>query len=209
MKENVKLFGCSSTLTKKLQEKYEIECHGRGTGFDLHRVFEENYLIKFVSGHKFVINIAKLNPKSLVEYTKAEAEESIFINCLAVVRISEEILRMNSDAEVIIIGSESGEKGSYDTCYFLGKAALDSYVRERRVGERQKLVLVAPSTIEDSSMTESRKDRERLEIYRQQHPKKRFLMMKEVAEIIYYIFESSNFITNQTIRLNGGKFARM
>jgi len=157
----------------------------------------------------YVLNIAKLNPKNITEYSLNEAIESINLNCLSVVRIAEEILNINSRAQIIIMGSESGKKGSYDTCYFLAKAALNKYVEERRVGVNQRLIVLSPCTIQDSMMTESRTDKDLLEKYKNKHPKLRFLNMEEVALCIKQIFSMSIFVTNQIISVDGGKFARM
>lgn len=210
MKEKLTLFGCSSRLSDELLKNFDLVCHGRFTGFDLDRVFEKYYLDKFIQGGgRYVINIAKLNPTSMSEYSKKGATESLYINCIALIRIAEEILNTYEDSEIVIIGSESGQKGSYDMCYFLGKSAIESYVRERRVGPKQRLIAIAPSTIEDSNMTKARTDQDRLNQYRIEHPRGRFLSMKELAHTIEQVFESTIYLTNQTIQLNGGKFSRM
>jgi NAD(P)-dependent dehydrogenase (short-subunit alcohol dehydrogenase family) len=127
-----------------------------------------------------------------------------------VVLVSEYILNNNTGARIVIIGSESGKKGSFDTVYFLSKCALRGYVRERKVGENQQIVLISPSTIEDSRMTQNRKDLDRLNSYKSSHPKKRFLYMEEIAKLLAsLLLEQTSYITNCEIEINGGKFARM
>ncbi len=206
----VTVFGSSSTLTGELQKIFKTKCYGRSEGFDLGKVFESGYLCSFMhESSKFIINIGLLRSKQILNCTRYEAEESMYVNCLAVIRMCEEILDRIEDAEIVIIGSESGTKGSFDTCYFLANAAINSYVRERKVSKLQRLLVVAPSTIEDSNMTKARTDLDRLEIYRTQHPKGRFLRMSELAELIALVFDSSVYFTNDVIEFNGGKLARM
>ena len=46
--------------------------------------------------------------------------------------------------------------------------------------------------------------------YENQHPKKRFLSMKELAQIISAIINlDTTYLTNTEIEFNGGKFSRM
>ena len=151
-----------------------------------------------------------LQKKRITDQTKEDISNSFFTNCISIVLLCEKLLSINSNARIIIISSESGLKGSFDETYFLSKSALNRYVEERSVGTNQQLVSISPSTIEDSNMTIARKDKERLEQYKSMHPKKRFLSMVEVANLINYLFDdNSKYICNENININGGKFARM
>lgn len=159
----------------------------------------------------YIINYGLLYSKTLLEQSNQEIADSLGTNLISVVRISEIILKENPRAKVYLIGSESGQKGSYDTTYFLAKAALRAYVRERRINSPlQQLLLFSPSTIIDAGMTLMRADRGRINEYAESNPKKRLLSCAEVANIIVnYLSDDFSYITNSEIEINGGKFARM
>jgi short-subunit dehydrogenase len=158
----------------------------------------------------YCINIGLLIGKSILEIDREDVVSSLLVNLVSVIEIAEYVLNKNPKARILIVGSESGAKGSYDTTYFLSKAAIRQYVLERRVAVEQQLLLVSPSTISDGAMTLRRLDHDRLEMYRKAHPKKRFLKMSELAHLIKSVFmENHPFLCNEEISLNGGKFARL
>ena len=210
-KQKVVLIGASSNLKFELEEYCDVIGFGRNEiegwdlinniSFCLHQIpIDEIY---------YCINLGMLIPKFINEINDADEFAALRINMTAPVRLCEFILANNPNSRILIIGSESGEKGSFDTLYFLAKAALSAYVRERKVGVNQQILMLSPSTIGDSNMTSSRKDLDRLKKYKKQHPKKRFLNMSEVALTIDKVFlESTLYLCNEEIRLNGGKFAR-
>ncbi len=209
------LIGNSSKLKNSLEELgHKIFSFGRLTKvqFDLNNNFETNFFDNIPTDKScYVINVGLLNNLNINNYSEQKAWESINVNCIGIVRLCEYILTNNSSARIIIIGSESGKKGSYDTIYFLAKAALRAYVKERFLSSPdQQLLIISPSTIKDGSMTLKRKDKDRLKNYQKSHPKKRFLFMKELASYISSIFQiDSSYLTNTEIELNGGKFSRM
>ena len=212
---DIVLFGCSSKLTDELQKVgHKVDSFGRKTEvqLDIRKNFENNFFQHIpINNSCYVINIGLLNNKNIIDYSEEEAWESINVNCIGIIRLSEYILRNNPSARIIIIGSESGKKGSFDTLYFLAKSALNAYVKERYLNSpKQQLLIISPSTINDGGMTVRRKDKKRLEQYKLNHPKKRFLRMRELADIVSSILEmESSYLTNTEIELNGGKFSRM
>lgn len=158
----------------------------------------------------YIFTIGLLQPKSILMQSEEEIIKSMKVNALYIVKCCEYLFKTNANARVFIIGSESGRKGSFDTSYFLSKSMLRAYVRQRRVDENQQLLLISPSTIEDSSMTMDRTDYETLEKYRKQHPKKRFLYMQELTLYLTdIILNPSTYMSNVEIEINGGKFCRM
>ena len=159
----------------------------------------------------YLISLGILYPKRILQQSYSERTLSINVNLLAPVLISEMLLKKNKKARIVIIGSESGSKGSFDTTYFLSKAALVSYVRERKVSHaEQSLNLISPSTISDSSMTKNRNDLMELTKTFKFLPKKRALYSSEVANIIVFLINGGDsYISNEEIAVNGGKFARM
>ena len=212
---NIILVGSSSILNNKLKVLgHTISSFGRNTTpkFDLTESFIESYYEVIPLDEKnYVINVGVLNKMNILDYSKEQAWSSINVNCLSIVRLCEYILKYNEYARIIIVGSESGRKGSYDTVYFLAKAAIRAYVRQRYLFyPDQQLILVSPSTIIDGGMTQRRKDKDRLDEYQYQHPKKKFLNMKDLAEMISSIINLNNtYLTNTEIEFNGGKFSRM
>lgn len=212
---NIILVGSSSSLKNNLKNfGHTISSFGRNTSpkFDLSDSFRKSiYKAIPLNETIYVINVGILNNMNILDYNEEEAWGSINVNCLAIVKLCEYILKHNVSARIIIIGSESGRKGSYDTVYFLAKSAIRAYVRQRYLFHPdQQLLLVSPSTIIDGGMTKRRKDTHRLAEYENQHPKKRFLSMKELAQIISAIINlDTTYLTNTEIEFNGGKFSRM
>ena len=135
----------------------------------------------------------------------------ISINLLSVVKICEVALQHNKKVKIIILGSESGIKGSFDIVYSLTKAAIHKYVEERKIKyPEQQLICLAPSTIIDSHMTIKRKDKRNIQKSIINNPKKRGILSKEISNLIYTLFyEQTDYISNTVIRIDGGKFARM
>lgn len=220
MKTKICIIGSSSTISKELinlidKDENEIITIGRNPS-------DTTYLnIDFSSAHKldnipldcerYVITLGYLLPKKITEQTSEESLNSIAINLLFPVRLIEKILEVNKKARIIVLGSESGFKGSFDTSYFIAKAGLSSYVREKYVKyPEQQLVMVAPSVILDSRMTQERDDLEQVVERAKDLPKQRYLMSKEVAEAIYFLlYIDKGYINNEILNINGGKFARM
>ena len=94
----------------------------------------------------------------MAQQTFAETATSLAVNLTSVVRICEHLLTNNPRARIAVLGSESW-RGSYDTTYFLAKAALNAYVERRRLtSPDQQLVVVSPTIVMDSGMTQRRDD---------------------------------------------------
>ena len=160
---------------------------------------------------KYLITLGLLYPKKINQQSEKEIMSSMVINLLFPVQLIEHLLDVNKNACIVLLGSESATKGSYDTSYFLAKAALAAYVREKQINyPTQQLVMVSPSVIWDSNMTQRRDDTDILEVKKVLLPKKRYLYAEEVVELIYFLlFSDKGYISNEVIGINGGKFARM
>lgn len=134
------------------------------------------------------------------------AGETFTANFLDIVAACDAIFEANEDARVVVIGSESGFTGSYDTAYAGAKAALHAYVETRRLKPRQQLVCVAPGIIGDSGMTERRTDIDALMERRAAHPKHRFICAQEVASLCFFLlYQDLGYLTGITIRMHGGQ----
>lgn len=210
------IVGASSTVSRevaRLSRDVVLTC-GRGKWADIRFDWSSCSYKDVIAAvptdcEKYLITLGMLLPKNIVNQSTEEVFSSLSVNCLAVVELVERIFASNDRAAIVIIGSESAYKGSFDTTYFLAKAALVKYVELKKVRGVQRLVSISPSTISDTFMTTSREDQWRVEEYRKDHPKERLLSAEEVAKFVWQIFNSSDYLTNVDIRLDGGKFARV
>jgi hypothetical protein len=140
-----------------------------------------------------------------------EIHKQLNINLLSKIKICEISLKYNHNARIFIVGSESGQKGSFDIVYALSKSSINKYVEERKIlHKKQQLICIAPSTIIDGKMTKARKDQKNVKESIKSNPKKRGLYSKEISKLIYDLsFGNTDYITNTIININGGKFSRM
>ena len=140
-----------------------------------------------------------------------EILNQINVNLLSVIEICEIALNHNPNVKILIMGSESGLKGSFDLVYALTKSSIHKYVEERKIlKKKQQLICLAPSTIMDAGITLRRRDHYNVLKSINKNPKKRGLKSKEVSKIIFTLmFKLTDYITNTVIHVNGGKFSRM
>jgi hypothetical protein len=137
--------------------------------------------------------------------------DSLKINLVSQVMISEISLNKNKNSTIFFVGSESGIKGSYDIMYGLSKSSIHHYVKERKIKyPNQRILCISPSTIIDSNLTLKRKDQYNVKKSIAANPKKRGLRSDELARVIANISfnEEYQYLTNTVIEFNGGKFAR-
>lgn len=146
-----------------------------------------------------------LRPKMMAEQTPEERAEGLRVNYLSVVEHCDAVLAKNPAARICIIGSESGYRGSFDGTYAAAKAALHAYVEHKVIGPEQQLVAISPGIIADAGMTTRRTDRENLERRRAEHPKRRFLESREVAEVAHFLLYRAPYISGTVVRMHGGQ----
>jgi len=213
----LQIFGKSSTITKKIKSKYTdkfneiIITDSKNCEFILNRTNKYSLAdeISF-DCDAYLITNGLIGNKSIYNQKKDNFIESIEVNLYLPIMISETILRKNKKARIIIMGSESAIKGSYDTSYFLSKAALERYVKERTISySSQQLLMISPSMILDSNMTQKRKDLKKIIKSSTKLPKRKLLMTNDVVNLIINLLFSSHYLTNEIININGGKFSRM
>jgi short-subunit dehydrogenase len=143
----------------------------------------------------YILAAGVLHQKKLVQQTGAEIVESFCVNFVNVVRICEEVFSKYEHARVCVIGSESGYKWSFDDTYAGSKAAVHSYIENRRVKPSQQLVGVAPIVISDAGMTMRRDD------YPFVLRRRSTVTSKEVAEIIVGLFNGEITLNNTVVRM--------
>ena len=200
-KEFIKKISKSVTVMKPSKTEWDM----KDINFDSNKIKQIKKMDKILLLQSIITSAPILTRKS------EDIFSQISINLLSVVKICEIALQYNKNVKIVILGSESGIKGSFDIVYALTKTAIHKYVEERKIKyPKQQLLCVAPSTIIDSKMTIARKDRYNVIKSIKNNPKKRGLSSKEVSNLIYSLFyEQTNYLSNIVIRLDGGKFARM
>lgn len=138
-------------------------------------------------------------------HTFETAAKTFNANFLQIAVAVDEIMATNDQARVVVVGSDSGISGSFDTAYAAAKAGLHLYVETKRLKPDQQLVCVAPGIIEDSGMTQRREDKAALDLRRREHPKRRFVRAHEVASLIrFLLYEDFGYLSGVTIRMVGG-----
>jgi NAD(P)-dependent dehydrogenase (short-subunit alcohol dehydrogenase family) len=164
-----------------------------------------SYAPPLIGCERYLLCAGLLRPRPLLDQTPAQSAESLHVNCIRPIQLCDHIFENNARARICVVGSESGFTWSHDGAYAGAKAALHRYVETKRLKPEQQLVCVAPSIIEDCSMTLCREDTENLEKRRRESPKQRFLRAEEVARTIHFLlYTDQGYITGQVIRMNGG-----
>jgi hypothetical protein len=166
---------------------------------------------KIINVDKILLLQSVISSKNFLRRKQKDINSQISINFLSIIKICEIALKYNKRVKIIILGSESGIKGSYDIIYGLMKSALHKYVEERKINfPGQQLICISPSTIIDAKITIKRKDKKNVLKSILSNPKKRGIMSFEIANLIFNIFyKTTDYLTNTVIKVDGGKFARM
>ena len=215
MSKQILVTGGSSKIGKefiKLLPKNIVINNPKRSEWDLSKnKFNKKQLNLIKNSDKIVILHSKLSSKSHLKKSLKDITDQICVNLTSIIRICEIALSTNPKARIIILGSESGLKGSYDIIYALTKSSIHKYVEERKIKYKdQQLLCLAPSTISDGKMTLKRKDKKNVKKSININPKKRGINSKEISIFIYkLLFEITDYVSNTTIHINGGKFSRM
>lgn len=159
-----------------------------------------------IEADRFVFCQGYLAGKSAGEHDDHSAGETFTVNFLDIAAACDRIFAGLDHARVVVVGSQSGFSGSYDTAYAGAKAALHTYVETKRLGPEQQLVAVAPGIVADGGMTTRRKDQRDLVQRELSHPKGRFLLACEVARLIrFLLYDDSGYLSGTVIRMHGGE----
>lgn len=208
-------FGSKNEISRIIQDKLAgVSCivHSR---IDIEKMLMGNSMdqlsIEHNRTHKIIYSWGLLHSKRLLEQTYLEACQSYAWNFLIPMKLLEKYNQAGVEFQFIYISSESARKGSFDGNYAAQKAASERFIRECRLSNPLSSVVgVAPSMIGDAGMTTRRTDLDVIQKAAATNPKGRLLESSEVAELIFWLLENpSSYITNTTIDINGGKFARM
>jgi NAD(P)-dependent dehydrogenase (short-subunit alcohol dehydrogenase family) len=215
MSEKILIIGKNSNIAKEFLEmvgpEYQIlkPSKKQWNMENLNFSKEQNNLIK--QSNRILLLQSVISDKKFINRKDIDIIKQIKVNLLSVIKICEIALKFNKNVKIIVIGSESGFKGSYDISYALTKTSIHKYVEEKRISyPDQQLLCIAPSTIVDTGITLRRHDQNNVKRSIQDNPKKRGILSKEIAKLIFSLFfEQSNYLNNIVIRFDGGKFSRM
>ena len=214
MSEKILIIGKKSKIAKEFLKKVknaDVLCPSKNNWDMKNLDFKSRHVKKITSVDKILLLQSVISPKKFTKRSQREILDQVTINLMSVIKICEIALEKNKNVKIIVLGSESGIKGSHDIVYGLMKTSLHKYVEERRINyPKQQLICISPSTIIDSRLTFKRKDQKNILKSIRSNPKKRGIMSFEIAELIYNIFyETTDYITNTVIKVDGGKFSRM
>lgn len=154
---------------------------------------------------KYLFCQGVLYPKREDDQSEQEKDNSKFVNFQSIADACDKILTENSKARICIIGSESGYRGSFDGSYAKYKKMIHEYIETAPIQfPTQQIVGLAPTIIEDTAMTQNRKDHDNINRRRQEHPLKRFLYSNEVSSMAYTLLYQQPYINKTVIRMHGG-----
>ncbi len=214
MPKNLLIIGKNSLIAKKFSKKISSDkiIAPSKKEWNMNQLnFSKKQINIIQKSDKILLLQSVISSKKFLERNSNDMINQIKINLLSIIKICEIALKYNKNVKIIILGSESGVKGSHDIVYGLMKSALHKYVKEKKINySSQQLVCIAPSTIIDANITLKRKDKINVKKSIKNNPKKRGLKSKEIADIIYSIFyDLTDYMTNIVINVDGGKFSRM
>lgn len=153
----------------------------------------------------FLVCAGLLHGFHIADIDDEQADDTTRINFVHVAQFCDRVLTKHSGARIVVIGSESAYRGSFDEVYAGAKAALHAFVENRPLLPEQQLVAISPGIVGDAGMTTRRTDLDRLQRRRDAHPKRRFVTSIEVARLArFLLFDDEGFLTGTVIRMHGG-----
>jgi 3-oxoacyl-[acyl-carrier protein] reductase len=158
------------------------------------------------------VNFAGILPgKSIFEQSNSGIQELFNVNIISPMLIIKSIKdKLNKDAVIILLGSISGQKGSFDDPYSASKGAVQSLVKSLslKFAPDVRVVGVAPGIIDNTRMTDDLIDG----LYErniQKVPLKCAGQPEDIGELILFLISKhAKFITGSMIDVNGGQYLR-
>ena len=149
--------------------------------------------------------------KSLLESNIEDIENMVKVNLTAPIYLVSKIIPKLSDKGLIImIGSQSAYKGSYDDLYAITKAGVHGLVGSLapKLAPDKRIINIAPGITRGTKMTDRRSEDD-LSNATSRVPLNRLAEAKEIALICMELSNDTfNYMTGNTIDINGGNHIR-
>jgi|GEM_PF-3233728 len=172
----------------------------------------ENIFSKINVKFDAFINFAGVLPgKSIFEQDYNGLKNLFDINVFSPIMIIKSIqLKLNKHATIVLLGSISAQKGSYDDPYSASKGAIHSLVKSisLKFAPNVRVIGIAPGITDNTRMTNNLIDG----LYEQniqKVPLKCAAQPEDISELILFVIEKhAKFMTGCTIDINGGQYLR-
>ena len=122
-KEFVKKVGNKSNIIQPSKKEWDMN--------SLSFTNEQNNLIK--KSNRILLLHSVISNKKFIEREEIDIVKQIKINLLSTIKICEIAIKYNKNVKIIVLGSESGIKGSYDIVYALTKSSIHKYIKEKKL----------------------------------------------------------------------------
>ncbi|HEX2858871.1 MAG TPA: SDR family oxidoreductase [Alphaproteobacteria bacterium] len=160
-----------------------------------------------------VINAAGLLVgHSMQQTTLQELNNTFAVNVLSpfvVLKAVESYL--NTNACIVLFGSISGHKGSFDDAYAASKGAVHALVRSLslKLAPRARVVGIAPGMTEHTRMTDNLLPGRFEETREARIPLKQAAQPEDLAVLVSFVLsDAARFMTGSIIDINGGQYLR-
>lgn len=147
--------------------------------------------------------------KNISEYSYAEIEQVLGVNFTGLAKLVASTFDLFQDqSQIIFLGSQAADRGSYDPIYAAAKGALVAFAKSlsRGLAPRTRVNVVAPSLIMNSrgylDMPKTRR-----EFHLRNTPTSSFIEKDELAQLVLNLTEKHwSHLNGTVVRLNGGSY---
>lgn len=150
--------------------------------------------------------------KSLTEMDFQQMQQTMNVNVLSpMVMLGALLPHLNEGAVVVLLGSISAHKGSYDDVYAASKGAIHSMVKSLalKLAPSGRVVGIAPGMTQGTRMTNELLPGRFEETLSQRIPMKQAGKPEDVAALVSFVLsDHANFMTGAIIDINGGQYLR-
>lgn len=195
----IAIFNARSSIARALRELLPL---------DESIVADQYEAPEIAFAQRFLFCTGYLCGKPIAEQSPNETARAYNENFADIATMCDQILAVNRNARICIIGSESGCCGSYDMAYAGAKAAMHLYVERKRLEHPgQQLVAVSPTVIWDSGMTQARTDLADCEARGRARRRGEWLSAQDVAQVVHFaLYVDRGNLCNTIIHMTGGNW---
>jgi NAD(P)-dependent dehydrogenase (short-subunit alcohol dehydrogenase family) len=151
-------------------------------------------------------------PKNVFQATAEDMTRITTVNALSPMMMVGKVGRqLVKGGAIVLFGSQSADKGSFDDAYAASKGAVHSFVKSvsAKLAPDVRIINVSPGITVPSRMITGQMAPELIEQKKQQIPMKAFGEADDVAEIVEFLISPAcKFMTGCTIDVNGGLVLR-